>query len=184
MMILWELCKRLKFCHANKQYMLKPESVQENYKHGFPWDFKKKFLNNVDQRQLPFWYTAIYIYICVCVCVYVCVCISKILLIHPIHIYSYWGVSKIFLFVINWILDESKFLWVFKTYVMFYMWLLSMMRVIQKVFLRWSLNHLRPWWWQLPWYEHPGKQTAMGADWSHWTKYSSRVSIAEGIGKF
>ena len=38
-MIRWELCKRLKFDHINKWYMLKPESVQEKETHKILWDF-------------------------------------------------------------------------------------------------------------------------------------------------
>ena len=36
----WELCKRLKFGHANEWYMHKPESVLENESHIIFWDFK------------------------------------------------------------------------------------------------------------------------------------------------
>ena len=35
-----ELCKKLKFCHPNKWYIHKPESVIENQKHKILWDFK------------------------------------------------------------------------------------------------------------------------------------------------
>ena len=36
-MINWELCKELKFRHANKWYMHNPESVQENEMHKSLW---------------------------------------------------------------------------------------------------------------------------------------------------
>ena len=39
-LIYWELFKRLKFEHANKWYMHKPESVLENKKHKILWNFK------------------------------------------------------------------------------------------------------------------------------------------------
>ena len=32
--------KRLKFCHADKRYMHKPESVLENVTHKILWDFE------------------------------------------------------------------------------------------------------------------------------------------------
>ena len=35
----WELCKKLKFDHANKWYMHNPESVLENEMHKLLWDF-------------------------------------------------------------------------------------------------------------------------------------------------
>ena len=34
-----EMCKKLKFDHINKWYMLNPESVQENDPHKILWDF-------------------------------------------------------------------------------------------------------------------------------------------------
>ena len=37
--ILWELCKKLKFDHTNKWYMHSPESVRENKTHKLLWDF-------------------------------------------------------------------------------------------------------------------------------------------------
>ena len=39
-MIIWELCKRLKFDHTIKWYIHKPESVLENETHGILWDFE------------------------------------------------------------------------------------------------------------------------------------------------
>ena len=38
--ILWELCKKLKFDHTKKSYMHKPESVLENKTHKLHWDFE------------------------------------------------------------------------------------------------------------------------------------------------
>ena len=38
-MIDWEQCKSLKFGHADKWYMHKPESVLENEMHKILWDF-------------------------------------------------------------------------------------------------------------------------------------------------
>ena len=38
--ILWELCKKFKFDHTNKWYMLNQESVQENETQKLLWDFK------------------------------------------------------------------------------------------------------------------------------------------------
>ena len=35
-----ELCKRLKFVHADNWYIHKPESVPENEMHKILWDFK------------------------------------------------------------------------------------------------------------------------------------------------
>ena len=35
----WEMCKKLKFDHANKWYMHKPASVPENDTHKLLWDF-------------------------------------------------------------------------------------------------------------------------------------------------
>ena len=37
--ILWELCKKLKFDHTNKWYMQNPESVMENETHKLLWNF-------------------------------------------------------------------------------------------------------------------------------------------------
>ena len=39
-MIHWELCKRFKFSHTNKQYMHKPESDLENETHRLLRDFE------------------------------------------------------------------------------------------------------------------------------------------------
>ena len=36
----WKLCKKLKFNHTYKWYMLNPESVLENEKHKRLWDFE------------------------------------------------------------------------------------------------------------------------------------------------
>ena len=38
--ILWKLCKRLKFDRTIKWYMHKLESVQENKMHKILWDFE------------------------------------------------------------------------------------------------------------------------------------------------
>ena len=40
MVIHWELCKKLKFDHANKRYMYKLESIREKETHKILWDFK------------------------------------------------------------------------------------------------------------------------------------------------
>ena len=39
-MIHWELCKKLKSDHTNKWYLHNTESVCENDKHKFLWDFR------------------------------------------------------------------------------------------------------------------------------------------------
>ena len=35
----WEMCKKIKFDHANKWYMHNPEPVLENDTHKLQWDF-------------------------------------------------------------------------------------------------------------------------------------------------
>ena len=49
-----ELCKRLKFDHADKWYMHKPEAVLENETHKIFWDFEiQKNPPNPDQKTRP-----------------------------------------------------------------------------------------------------------------------------------
>ena len=38
----WKLCQRLKFGHADKWYIHKPESILENEFHKILWNFEKQ----------------------------------------------------------------------------------------------------------------------------------------------
>ena len=50
-MIHWELCKRLKFGHADKWYMYKPESVQRNEPHKIFLDFEVEKYYKIPTRK-------------------------------------------------------------------------------------------------------------------------------------
>ena len=50
--ILWELCKKFKFDHANKWYMHNPESVPKNETHKILWDFEMQTHHLISARRL------------------------------------------------------------------------------------------------------------------------------------
>ena len=50
-LILWELCKKLKFNHANKYSTHKPKSVKEKEMHKILWDFVMKTDHNISARR-------------------------------------------------------------------------------------------------------------------------------------
>ena len=47
----WEMCKKLKFDHANKWYMHNPEAVLENDTHKLLWDFNIQTNHQISARR-------------------------------------------------------------------------------------------------------------------------------------